>query len=430
MSKKIWGGIGVAAALAATGVGAKIYADKNLAAYYQQAHTGQLNYQLNYSNYKMGAVSGSADLQLDLQRDPCKPETKMLFTGQDTIKRTWQGYVIDSKLQLQNQKDELGQFFKQPLQVRTVINWAGMVNSTISLPKIEIKHDSVLLQADPVQIKIEGQVKDQSVRFKKLHAELSKLSINDQKGNIQFNDMVLDTDQGISINELTAGSMRWKTGNIQLNLNNREDTAMALNQLEFKTDTILNGQTVDVNSKFKIGQISVPNDSYENVEFNFDFKALNRSNVENYYKIFAQKDTSCAASTRFDQDIEQALLQMLNAGFNVVSENNTIETKQGKLQANLNAKIMPNYVRSKESLIQMFPSLVDAKMDVTLDKTILKGFLQLAPGRKAPINDSELEMMLKALEDKGQIQREGQLIKMGMEYKFGKPNFNTFESTS
>lgn len=430
MSKKIWGGLGFAAALAATGVGAKIYADKNLAAYYGQEHTGQLNYQLKYSNYEMGAVSGSADVQLDLQRDPCKTETKMHFTGQDTIKRTWQGYVIDSKLQLQNQQDQYAQYLKQPIEIRTVINWAGMVNSTLSLPKIDIPYESLFVQIEPIQIKIEGQVREQGAHFKKMHAELSQISIKDQNGNLQLNDMVFDTDQGISTNELTAGTMRWKTGNIQLNLNSKEDISIALHDMELNTDTLLNGQTVDVNSKFKIGYLSAVESNYENIEFNFDFKALNRHAVENYYRVIAQKDKSCAASKRFDQDIEQAMLQMLNAGFNFVAENNKIATKQGKLQANLNAKIMPNYVTSKETLIQMFPSLVDAQMDLSLDKAMLKGFLQLAPTGKAPINDNELEMMLKALEDKGHIQREGQVIKMGMEYKYGKPNFNTFKSST
>ena len=425
MSKVIWGGIGAVVVLAATGVGAKIYADKSLAAYYAQPHHHQNNYQLSYANYNMGAMSGSADIKLRVLRDPCDANSTMQFSGQDRIERTWQGYVIHSQLALENKQHKDAQYFQQPINIQTVINWAGMIKTNLQLPKMQLKEQKLSVDIEPIGIQIDGQMKPEGMQFKKMQLHIPRIFAGDHNAGMQLQNMRLETNYS-SMVELVPGTLQWHADRIEFNLKDRDGAAMSLDRIDLTTDTILNKHSVDILSKFKVGQMNIPNARYENAEFNFDFKELNRGQLENYYRIFAQKDQSCAAAKKFDQDLEVALFQLLNAGFVFESLNNKVETNQGALHANLSSKIMPNYVNSKESLVKMFPSLIDAKMDLSLDKNVLKSFLQLAPNRRTPINDTEVDMLLKTMEEQGRIQRNGNTIKMGMQYQYGKPTFNQY----
>ena len=429
MSKMLWGGLGAVVVITAAGAGAKIYADKSLAAYYQQSSISKNNYTLSYTNYQMGAVSGSADVKFVVQRDPCDANSKMTFVGRDEIKRSWRGYEIHTALRLQNKQDKYAKLFNQPIQADTVIQWTGQVKTKVLIPKIQTEFSKLKLELDPAVIQVHSQVKDHTALIKQVEFSLPELRLFDDKGQLQIKNSLFKTNQGLNQAGLEAGFVEWKTEQIQLRMTNAAAGPILLKALEIKSDTSLQSSTAEMKMLFKVGQIISGNDaSYQNAEFHFDFKELNRAQLEKYFKLVDQKDSSCAASKSFDADILQSLLGLFNAGFVLDSNQNKFQSKSGDLVANLNAKIMPNYVSSAESMLKMLPSLVDAKMDISFDKALLMDVLKLQPSEKGPaLNEQQVDMTLKALEDKGQIKRDGKRIKMGMTYKFGQANFETFK---
>ena len=71
MSKLIWG-LGSIVVLATTVIGGNLYADKGLNSYYQQNQKSNLM-SLQYHNFNMGAMQGSADWVAEFTIDPCIP---------------------------------------------------------------------------------------------------------------------------------------------------------------------------------------------------------------------------------------------------------------------------------------------------------------------------------------------------------------------
>ena len=426
MSKIIWG-IGTLAVLVSAGAGAKWYADQSLTSYYEQSRIAKNNYLIQYQNYKMGAVSGSADVKFTLQRDPCVEQSKMIFVGQDNIKRTWQGYKISSTLELQNKNDKYANLFKQPIHAETIIQWTGQVKTKIDLPKIDMDIGQMKLQLDPALIKVHSQVKDKTTVIKDMEFTLANARLMDQKGHMQVRDVSFKTNQGMNPVGLESGYTEWKTDQIQMSLNKPDASSVMLKGLEVKMDTVLHDKTADIKTLLKIGQVmTAQNSQYQKAEFHFDFKELNRTQLDQYFKLFSQKDTSCAASKSFDADALKSLVSVFNSGFMIESKDNHMQTTSGDLKANLQAKIMPNYVNSAEMLKQMLPSLIDAEMDINFDQKMLVELLKLKPSQNGQVStQQQVEMTLKALEEKGQIKREGSSIKMGMQYKFGQPIFKT-----
>lgn len=427
MSKIIWGGAGVCAALIAVGAGAKIYADKNLASYYQQPTIEHQNYRLKYSNYQMGALSGKANVEFSYQRDPCVAESQLNFIGQDEIKRTWQGYEIYTTLTLTASKDKYAYVFNQPVKAVTIIPWTGNIQTRVEMPKIEVTSENNKLSLAPIQLILNSQLKDQATRFKDIQVLMPNMSFQNEKGQITVRDVSIQTNQGLNQAVLEPGYLQWKVNNIQINLSGINAASMTLNQFDMQVETLLKDQLVDINSVIKVADVATQqNKTYKNIEYHFDLKELNRAQLESYLQVFYQADNSCAASKTLDKDALSAFTQLFNAGFVFESKNNKMQTDYGELNANLTAKIMPNYVNSAESLVKMFPSLVDANMDVSLDKDLFKSFLQLMPNRSAALSDSEMEMMLKSFEEQGKIQREGNQIKMGLQYKYGQPTYHQY----
>lgn len=426
MSKIIWGGIGTVVVLAATGVGAKIYADKSLVAYYQQSPKLQQTYQLSYSNYDMGAVSGSADVKMVVQRDPCRPDQQLVFVGQDEIKRTWKGYEIHSSLSLQNPQQHKDIPLTQPLTAITIIPWAGVIKTTVAVPKFSMQVETQKFDISPLQVELLTERAAQQAWVKTLEIRAPQITMNDEKGRVQLNNSVFKMNQNLNGKGLEAGQSSWASEQIHASLIGTDSASVTFNQFEVKADTVLHERTVDILSYLKVGQFSTGSTRYQNNEYYFDFKDLNRSHLEQYFWLFDQRHQSCAASKNVDDDLKKALLNVFNAGFLLESKNNKMTTSSGDLTANFNVKIMPNYVNSAASFKTMLPSLVDAALDVSVDKSFVMNLMSLKGQSAANINSAQVDKMLAELEQKGQIQRNGNQIKMAMTYKFGQPSFGTF----
>lgn len=428
MSKIIWASVGLVASLATVATGAKIYADKNLAAYYQQQPIQRSNYSLKYSNYAMGAVSGSADVQFTWQQDPCLASSKMSFVGTDQIKRSWKGYEIDSTLSLQDNAEGYAKYFKQPIHAKTIIDWSGTVTTKIDLPQLEVKEKQQDFRIDPIQVKFDTQVKDLNAQIKSLELNIPQLIMNDKKGQVQLRNFSFKTNQGLNQEPLEAGFSEVSIAQVNVMLSGINTTATSFNQMNVRTDTVLKNNTVDFNAVVKLDQAQVKSGTpYRDFQMNFNLKDLNRSQVQTLFNLLQQQESSCAAAKTYEEDFSKTAFALFNAGFTVESLKNTMKSPSGMLTANMSAKIMPNYVNSPEALEKMFSSLVDAKVDLEFDKQFLVDVLSLKRDQNPALNVQQVDTMLNDLEQQGHLKQNGSMVKLAMEYKFGQPHFLTPE---
>ncbi len=69
--------------------------------HYQQNLNPVPNVSVQYTDYDMGTLTGTAKWKMTIIADPCNAKEKLVFHGQDQIQRTWKGYQIDSKMNLE-----------------------------------------------------------------------------------------------------------------------------------------------------------------------------------------------------------------------------------------------------------------------------------------------------------------------------------------
>ena len=422
MSKIIWGSIAVVALTATAATGAKFYADKSLEAYYEQQPIQGANYSLRYSDFEMGAVSGTANWKLTWQRDPCLAESKYVFTGQDKIKRTWKGYEIESAVQLEKSQDKYAKLIQKPLKANTTINWAGGMKTHLVLPEIKLAENGAQLQFSGININVDARVANQTSIIKQMEMSIPNMSLTDDQGQANFKNIAIKTNQGLNQAALEEGYIQLLVDNIHVVSLDRDATSIQLNQLDLKSDTILHDQTVDIVTVLKTGSARVGSGTeYKNTVFNFGLKGLNRAQVQLFNQLTQQQDSSCAASKTYEKDAIKALLAILNAGFEFESLNNQMVTSSGELKADWTGKIMPNYINTPKSLVTMLPSVLDTKIDIEFDKQIIASLAGFAGTANA--HPQQIDEMLKAFEQQGKIKLNGNMVKMSMEYKFGQPNF-------
>lgn len=152
MSKIKWG-VGGVVAVATLAVGGNIYADKSLQTYYQQeAKQPSKNLSLNYQNFQMGTLQGSADWTAELILDPCKPKDVIKLAGRDHIQRSWNGYQIQSDIKIVQTDSAFKPLLNQPLMLQTRVNWLGAMKSTLTTPEIVRNEEKMQTRLDPVTL--------------------------------------------------------------------------------------------------------------------------------------------------------------------------------------------------------------------------------------------------------------------------------------
>lgn len=77
-------------------------------------------------------------------------------------------------------------------------------------------------------------------------------------------------------------------------------------------------------------------------------------------------------------------------------------------------------------MVKMMPSLMEYKADIQFDKNmisrIMNNYLQKGG---ISMSDQEIESMLSTMQSSGQVKREGNTMKMSVDYKYGQTNFLT-----
>jgi uncharacterized protein YdgA (DUF945 family) len=164
----------------------------------------------------------------------------------------------------------------------------------------------------------------------------------------------------------------------------------------------------------------------QNVKFNFNVQDVNRAKLQALFDIIEKSENSCLAQEKLLQDLEPALLAVINEGFKFDSSDNQIKIGTGEAKASLTGRFMPSHQKTLKGMVAMVPSLVEYKADVQFDKNMVASIMNSIPGKAGlSMSDQDIETMLSSMQQSGQLKRDGDVMKMSMEYKYGEKKFLT-----
>lgn len=428
MSKIKWG-VGGIVAVATLAVGGNLYADKSLQTYYQQeAKQPTKNLSLNYQNFQMGALQGSADWTAELILDPCKPKEVIKLTGRDQIKRSWNGYQIQSDVKVVQADSALKSLVNQPLKLNTHVNWLGTMKSTLTTPVIVRNEAKIQTRLDPVTLEYRVKPVNDQLQMQDLKLNIPNLTVMDAETHFQMTGLKIETNQGLNGNYLEAGKTTVQMDLLKMadrGLNNPISAELKNYRVEAESD--LTDRVLNTKMAVQVGEMKMTfSPVIQNVKFNFNVQDVNRAKLQALFDIIEKSENSCLAQEKLLQDLEPALLAVINEGFKFDSSDNQIKIGTGEAKASLTGRFMPSHQKTLKGMVAMVPSLVEYKADVQFDKNMVTSIMNSIPGKAGlSMSDQDIETMLSSMQQSGQLKRDGDVLKMSMEYKYGEKKFLT-----
>ena len=164
--------------------------------------------------------------------------------------------------------------------------------------------------------------------------------------------------------------------------------------------------------------------TFQKLQMNFNLKALNKQKIQAFFDLLEKNSEVCIVKDEFSKELADSFLSIINEGFTFESQDNQINLGEGYAKASLSGKVMPGHQTSFTSLVKMAPSLIEYQANIEYDKQIMKTLLgnYLQQGSKT-LSDQELEHMLNSMQQAVQAKREGDVLKIGVEYKYGEKKF-------
>ncbi len=427
MSKMIWG-VGCLVLLAGSAAGANWYADQQLRAYYEKSSAVNSTQDIDiiYKNFNMSALGGGADWTLNLALDPCKPKEKLVLNGRDTIQKKWNGYHIDSAFQLKSGTPEAMKIWRGQHHAFTHISWLGQSALQINVPRIENDSNGMHVRIDPSIFMVHGSAARNDDKIDKVSFTMPVITMSFGPSQMMAQDVLLETTQGLNGAQIEPGMSRFKMGSFQ-----RLDSSLTggLKNMELLVETKVDDSKAAVESSLKVGEMKVPNSPLiKDVVMSLNMQNINLQHLQAFADVIEKSNKSCQASEQMRENTSEALLKLMNDGFDFKSENQ-LGMGDGIATANLDGRMMPGHHVSMQTFVEMLPKLLTFKADLSFDKNIFKavtnGYSQAA-SQKTP-SDHDIETAFSALESSGQAKRSGDKMTMLVDYQFGqkmivKPN--------
>lgn len=428
MSKIKWG-VGGVIAVATLAVGGNLYADKSLQTYYQQeVKQPSKNLSLNYKNFQMGAFQGQADWTADLVLDPCKPKDVIKMSGRDHIQRSWNGYQIQSDIKVVQADSTFKPLLNQPLKLQTHVNWLGTMDSTLTTPEIVRNEAKMQTRLDPITLEYRTKSVDDQLQVQDLTLKIPNLTVIEEDTHFQMTGLTLETNQGLNGNYLEAGKTKVHMDLLKMSdrgLNN--PMSAELKNYRIETESDLTERVLNTKFSIQADEMKVPySPVMQNIQFNFNLQDVNRAKLQAFFDIVEKSENSCLAQEKLLQDLEPALLAVINEGFKFDSSDNQIKIGAGEAKASLAGRFMPSHQKTLKGMVAMVPSLVEYKADMQFDKNMVASIMNSLPGKGSQaMSDQDIETMLSSMQQSGQLKRDGDVLKMSMEYKYGEKKFLT-----
>ncbi len=300
-----------------------------------------------------------------------------------------------------------------------------MVHSSLTTPVFEKNDADIQTRIDSMTFKVDAKSKDDQLKILNAKLEIPNMTVSDKLGHLEMREVELETTQGLS--------STLDEGKTQLNIALIKRTDRNVQQFgsgEFKDfalmmNTGIDQHTVNFDTQLNIKEVvmhKIP--TLQKLQMNFNLKALNKQKVQAFFDLLEKNSEVCVAKEELTPELANSLLSIVNEGFSFESQNNQINLGEGFAKASLSGKVMPGHQSSFASLVKMAPSLVEYQANIEYDKQIMKTLMSnyMQQGGKT-LSDQELEQMLNGMQQAVPAKREGDVLKIGIEYKYGEKKF-------
>ncbi len=316
----------------------------------------------------------------------------------------------------------------QPLKLNTHVNWLGTMKSTLTTPVIVRNEAKIQTRLDPVTLEYRAKPVNDQLQMQDLKLDIPNLTMMDAETHFQMTGLKIETNQGLNGNYLEAGKTTVQMDLLKMadrGLNNPISAELKNYRVEAESD--LTDRVLNTKMAVQVGEMKMTfSPVMQNVKFNFNVQDVNRAKLQALFDIIEKSENSCLAQEKLLQDLEPALLAVINEGFKFDSSDNQIKIGTGEAKASLTGRFMPSHQKTLKGMIAMVPSLVEYKADVQFDKNMVASIMNSIPGKAGlSMSDQDIETMLSSMQQSGQLKRDGDVMKMSMEYKYGEKKFLT-----
>lgn len=402
--------------------GGNLYADQKLKDFYQHS-TQSSGLSIKSNEFDMGLFSGHAKSTVEFILDPCKPNDKISFQVTDQISRGIFGYTSTSKINYSDEiKGDLQKFFgsKEPLIIKTSLNWLGNANVNISSPAINHKDGTFFLNSKGLDLTFDSSNKDIHL-LKNIVLNAPSFSVGDHENYFSMDKLHMTANQVHTSQIIDDSDIHLSLNLMRIKTFGPYPQDINIEKISTTSQTNINKNLLNVSNQFKVGKFSMPNTNKTgNLQFNLDIKDIDSTKLQTMYTTIEDTSKTCQADS--DQKIMQAMLDIFEQGVKIESKNNLIKIGETTLASEFSANLSKGQYDNIEMFAAAAPMQFTAEGRVDTSRAFILELLKLNP-RQAAQADAQVDQVIAQLQSQGMLKQEGQKITSKFEYKYGAPRF-------
>lgn len=364
------------------------YADSVLIKNYKRAFFGQLNHKKVIEqdmNFFGGHIKWTAEFS-----DHCKNNSALTIFGNDTIKKTWFGYDIQSEISVdwskmpkltEQQKQELSNWFKLNLQHQ--VNWMGDIHTSTTLPRIEHTKNNASIIIEPIHssfdiFKHKGRY---AVKNVNLNIPLVYFKVDNQVLLHIKNAYSIDEQKGDYL-LTSAGTNKAHIEHFELNLTPIYKTHIMLKDLTLMNTTTEHKDTVDFDMSIHAQSIQLkqPNKfmDIQPIKLNLQAKDMHKVSIQNYFDTISSPNYECLSQSTLDKINQEHVKSTINHGFHLISKDNQIIiNQQPAFKMDIDYKVKANQATSEQQFADALSKYAQYHVDIQIDKSVIEAVVAL-----------------------------------------------------
>lgn len=372
--------IGIVSVLVIGGViGWNAYLDKQVKKFYTESQSLWEDKRISIDNaqFDMGLFDGKASGTLNITPDLCQANQTISLQFEDTIKRGFGKYYVDSKIHFNGELSELN---KLNLKINTEIDWRGNTRSRVVLPADRIQKDDVYLSWSDVTWHFD------MVKTKKGY-QFTQHDFEAPQWQYQYLGYIF-TIEGLKYQaDLLPNNRFVHDGTDKLTIKQisvqKDKNKITLNDIQIDGKQKVKNDQMDTDFNAKFASLKFLDKNYQNIQFNLTLKELNPEAFDPIENLLEREKQQCVHFADMQKALETVGVNLLKSGFHLISENNQIDLNGHKATLDLSFKtpkgVIPESVKTAEDMEEIYPMIVmnfinsiKYQFDFNVDKLFLK----------------------------------------------------------
>lgn len=402
--------------------GGNVYADKKLKDFYQNP---QLNAGLHYKiqNYDMGFMSGTVKSTIQINLDPCNPHDLLSIDATDSISRNLFGYTIKTQLHYpQNFEENIQKVFgnQSPLDITSKINWWGNVDIKMTSPIIDFKDQDFFVNNKGLDISFKYNAKKPSL-IEDLSIHMPSFTAGDKMNYFSFDKLEFDANKLHLYQIIDGAKSEFSINHLRFKSYDRQSTDIYLEKIVGLSSTNESKGMFDFKNSFNIEKFSLSDSNkFGKIDTNFHIKNVDEKSLKTLYTLIEKISTTCVPDN--EQQLERAILSVLEQGLTLESNNNIISLGDSNLKADFSAVLDKGIYHNSSALLNSITMKINAEGKIETTKDFIQDVLALSP-QTASLAGDQTEQAIQQLKNQGMVQVNGNTLTSKFEFRSGQPRF-------